>query len=97
MCALSLTGEICLVADTLPRNAVVRLWAPKLESCVSRSGSMLGSKLQLVKEATNFMVQQLSSVDRLSVVSFDHEVRFCCQDSKTVLASKSVQKLCCRY
>lgn len=35
---------------------------------------MAGSKLSLVKEATQFMVQQMSSVDRLSVVSFDDKV-----------------------
>lgn len=32
---------------------------------------MRGSKLDLVKQAIKFMVQQLSSTDRLSVVSFD--------------------------
>lgn len=36
-----------------------------------RSGSMRGSKLNLVKQAIKFMIQQLSSTDRLSIVSFD--------------------------
>ena len=35
---------------------------------------MAGNKLSLVKEATQFMVQQMCSVDRLSVVSFDDKV-----------------------
>ncbi|DBA94803.1 hypothetical protein WJX77_010279 [Trebouxia sp. C0004] len=42
---------------------------------IDRSGSMAGDKLSLVKEATQFMVQQMSSVDRLSVVSFDNKVQ----------------------
>ena len=32
---------------------------------------MRGSKLDLVKQAIKFMIQQLSSTDRLSIVSFD--------------------------
>ncbi len=45
-----------------------------MSSSTYRSGSMAGKKLSLVKEATQFMVQQMSSADRLSVVSFDDKV-----------------------
>lgn len=50
---------------------------------------MAGSKLSLVKEATQFMVQQMSSVDRLSVVSFDDKVgnKFRCIASLCTLLS----------
>ena len=37
---------------------------------------MAGNKLSLVKEATQFMVQQMSRADRLSVVSFDDKVHW---------------------
>ena len=41
---------------------------------VDRSVSMSGAKLMLVKEALCYLVSQLGSGDRLSVVSFDHDV-----------------------
>jgi uncharacterized protein YegL len=41
---------------------------------VDRSGSMTGAKIGLVKEALSYLLTQLKAGDRLSVVSFDHEV-----------------------
>lgn len=35
---------------------------------------MAGAKLQSVKDTTKFLVQQLSSQDRLSVVTFQSDV-----------------------
>ena len=35
---------------------------------------MAGAKLQAVKDTTKFLVQQLSSQDKLSVVSFENDV-----------------------
>eukprot|EP00008_Paramoeba_atlantica_P015048 CAMPEP_0201483928 /NCGR_PEP_ID=MMETSP0151_2-20130828/8122_1 /ASSEMBLY_ACC=CAM_ASM_000257 /TAXON_ID=200890 /ORGANISM="Paramoeba atlantica, Strain 621/1 / CCAP 1560/9" /LENGTH=520 /DNA_ID=CAMNT_0047867319 /DNA_START=458 /DNA_END=2020 /DNA_ORIENTATION=+ len=41
---------------------------------VDRSGSMSGSKIQLVKEALSYLLTQLTSEDRLCVVSFDNNI-----------------------
>ena len=43
-------------------------------------------KLDLVKEATTFMVQQMCSTDRLSVVCFDQQVNICCTSLLVVLS-----------
>jgi len=41
---------------------------------VDRSGSMGGQKIELVKETLAYVISQLTSVDRLSIVSFDDGV-----------------------
>lgn len=45
-----------------------------LIAVLDRSGSMGVAKLQAVKDTTTFLVQQMSSQDRLGVVSFDDQV-----------------------
>lgn len=37
---------------------------------------MAGGKLNAVKKTMNFLVQQMSAVDRLSIVTFSNDVRF---------------------
>ena len=60
---------------------------------VDRSGSMMGAKLALVKEALCYLVSQLGSEDRLSVVSFDHQVydvfglRVCSEEGKKTMTN----------
>ncbi|KAM0915833.1 hypothetical protein ACQ4PT_010583 [Festuca glaucescens] len=39
------------------------------------SGSMIGSKLALLKQAMGFVIDNLGSADRLSVVTFNHDAR----------------------
>ena len=39
------------------------------------SGSMFGEKIKLVKETLIFIIDQLSSTDRLGLISFNHEAR----------------------
>ena len=46
---------------------------------------MQGRKLELVKEATKFMVQQMSATDRLSVVSFDDKACIQCKKETSQL------------
>ena len=67
-------------------TAIASLKAPKNENVaterspcdivavVDRSGSMSGSKLELVKEALAYLLTQLQDGDRLSVVAFDHRI-----------------------
>lgn len=46
-----------------------------LSVVVDRSGSMQGDKLEYVKKAAKSLVRKLGKKDRLSVVSYGHEVR----------------------
>ncbi len=46
-----------------------------LSLVLDRSGSMQGNKLEYIKQAANYLVQRLSSKDRLNVVSYDHMVK----------------------
>lgn len=48
-----------------------------LTAVLDRSGSMAGSKLHMVLETNKFMVTQTSSCDRLSIVTYDSQVRVC--------------------
>lgn len=54
-------------------------------AAIDRSGSMK-DHLPLLKETLTFMVQQFRAGDRLSLVSFDHEVRYVigCLQSRVV-------------
>jgi len=42
---------------------------------IDRSGSMNGVKLELVKQTLRFMIDALQNVDRLSIVTFDDNIR----------------------
>ena len=68
-----------------PAFAVLSLLAPPeakeasrapvhLTAVLDQSGSMGGSKLELVKATTDFMATQLTKSDMLSIVSYDSEV-----------------------
>lgn len=46
-----------------------------LVAVIDRSGSMQGKKLELVIDTLRFMLQQLKAEDRLSLVSYDTNVR----------------------
>lgn len=46
-----------------------------LSLVIDRSGSMSGEKLQYAKQAATFVVEQLEPSDRVSVVSYDNNVR----------------------
>ena len=39
------------------------------------SGSMAGSKIELLKETVNFVVDTLSEGDRISIVQFNHRAK----------------------
>lgn len=42
---------------------------------LDRSGSMSGSKIQLLKRSTEFLVEKLQGSDSLGVVSYSSDVR----------------------
>ncbi|KAL0038635.1 hypothetical protein WJX79_000718 [Trebouxia sp. C0005] len=46
-----------------------------LVAVLDRSGSMRGAKLTSVKDTSDFLVQQMSAEDRLSIVTFESKVR----------------------
>jgi len=45
-----------------------------LVTVIDRSGSMGGNKITLVKETLKFVVRQLKSMDRLSIITYDHMI-----------------------
>eukprot|EP01123_Difflugia_compressa_P010859 TRINITY_DN409_c0_g1_i3.p1 TRINITY_DN409_c0_g1~~TRINITY_DN409_c0_g1_i3.p1 ORF type:complete len:471 (+),score=75.26 TRINITY_DN409_c0_g1_i3:63-1475(+) len=45
-----------------------------LVTVIDRSGSMGGLKIELVKETLKFIVRQLKSKDKMSIVIYDHDV-----------------------
>jgi len=64
-----------IIAPTyIPKEGEIR--APiDLVCVIDKSGSMGGEKIRLVKESLLFMIDQLKSGDRLSIVSFDSSVK----------------------
>jgi len=56
------------LGETAKRGAV------DLVAIIDKSGSMQGSKLKLVQETMSFMIQQLSSQDKLAIVLFGTNV-----------------------
>ncbi|KAL3138377.1 hypothetical protein ABBQ32_006179 [Trebouxia sp. C0010 RCD-2024] len=66
---------IMLASITGSQIASDRQRAPlDLVAVLDRSGSMAGGKLNAVKKTMNFLVQQMSAVDRLSIVTFSNDV-----------------------
>uniref|UniRef100_A0A7S0WEN2 VWFA domain-containing protein n=1 Tax=Hemiselmis tepida TaxID=464990 RepID=A0A7S0WEN2_9CRYP len=63
-----------------------------LTSVLDRSGSMGGSKLDLVKRTSDFMMQHLSSQDKLGVVIYDSDVQELLQLARTSEAFKAEAK-----
>eukprot|EP00451_Oxyrrhis_marina_P012715 CAMPEP_0204316326 /NCGR_PEP_ID=MMETSP0469-20131031/5329_1 /ASSEMBLY_ACC=CAM_ASM_000384 /TAXON_ID=2969 /ORGANISM="Oxyrrhis marina" /LENGTH=471 /DNA_ID=CAMNT_0051297085 /DNA_START=29 /DNA_END=1444 /DNA_ORIENTATION=+ len=68
-----------------------------LTAVIDRSGSMQGSKIELVKKTMKFLLSQLRADDRFGLVTFDHGVRedfpltFATEDAKTELVAKIAQ------
>lgn len=81
--ALSSTGS--LDSDILHFHAAGKYTIQCQTPCTAlcRSASMQGNKLELVKEATKFMVKEMSAIDRLSLVSFNDQA-CCCQLSQSL-------------
>lgn len=71
-------------AEGTPNRDKARL-PLNLSVVLDRSGSMAGDKLSYVKQAAQFLVQHLTSADRLSVVSYN-------QDVTTNVPSQKVEK-----
>ncbi|KAL0298992.1 UNVERIFIED_CONTAM: E3 ubiquitin-protein ligase WAV3 [Sesamum radiatum] len=70
------TVLVGLKAPSLSNDAGFAQRAPiDLVTVLDVSGSMLGSKLDLVKRAVNFVIDNLGPSDRLSVVSFATQAR----------------------
>lgn len=42
---------------------------------IDTSGSMSGTKIKLVKETLNFLVEELKEIDRLCLIEFNNEMR----------------------
>ena len=63
-----------------------------LSSVLDKSGSMGGQKLALVKRASDFMVTQLGSRDKLGVVQYDSQVNELIPLSRTSAAFKTESK-----
>ena len=85
----------------VPLTFNVRLQAPEIKdegqqravvsltSVLDKSGSMQGGKLGLVKRSSNFMLNQLSSSDKLGVVTYDSHVNEIIPLSRTTEGFKS--------
>ena len=88
----------------VPLTFNVRLQAPEIKdegqqravvsltSVLDKSGSMRGGKLGLVKRSSNFMLNQLSSSDKLGVVTYDSHVNEIIPLSRTTEGFKSEAK-----
>ena len=63
-----------------------------LSSVLDKSGSMGGQKLDLVKRASDFMVAQLGSRDKLGVVQYDSHVSELIPLSRASVAFKTESK-----
>jgi len=63
-----------------------------LSSVLDKSGSMGGSKLDLVKRTSDFMMQHLSSQDKLGVVTYDSDVQELIKLSRTSESFKAEAK-----
>merc|ERR1719487_16993 len=70
---VSLTFNVRLQAPEIKDEGQQRA-VVSLTSVLDKSGSMQGGKLNLVKRASNFMLSQLSSSDKLGVVEYDSRV-----------------------
>eukprot|EP00287_Rhodomonas_sp_CCMP768_P005503 CAMPEP_0196724340 /NCGR_PEP_ID=MMETSP1091-20130531/6229_1 /TAXON_ID=302021 /ORGANISM="Rhodomonas sp., Strain CCMP768" /LENGTH=616 /DNA_ID=CAMNT_0042066449 /DNA_START=26 /DNA_END=1877 /DNA_ORIENTATION=+ len=57
-----------VVEDTAKRSTV------SLTAVIDKSGSMSGEKLELVKQTCDFMLNQLSSKDKMGLVEYDSDV-----------------------
>eukprot|EP01080_Neovahlkampfia_damariscottae_P003093 gene3093-5263_t len=65
---------------------------------IDKSGSMEGEKLKLVKSSLNFMVEQLNSNDKLSIITFDTfvstDLEICSMDETgKKIAKKVIQSI----
>ena len=69
-------GQVFAVLSLLapPEDGEASRAPVHLTAVLDQSGSMGGSKLELVKATTDFMATQLSKSDMLSIVSYDSEV-----------------------
>ncbi|WP_204151718.1 VWA domain-containing protein [Leptolyngbya sp. CCY15150] len=65
-----LAVSISAIAESLNRHAPLNLCL-----ILDHSGSMNGKPLDIVKQAANRIVEQLSPGDRLSIVAFDHKAK----------------------
>ena len=59
---------------------------------VDRSGSMSGDKMEYVKKATNFVVDNLNAADQLSIVQYDDRIEVV-TPSQSVKNKKQIQDL----
>lgn len=59
---------------------------------VDRSGSMSGKKIEFVKKATNFVVENLNATDQLSIVQYDDRIEVV-SPAQAVKNKKHIQSL----
>ncbi len=57
---------------------------------IDKSGSMAGSKMQLTKETANLVAKELSTIDRLSIITYDSHVACAMPLSKMDAHGKSL-------
>lgn len=73
--ATSESTATCLVSLLAPSMDEDRRAPVSVTLVLDKSGSMAGSKLNLVKATCKFLLQQLGSRDSVSVVSYESQVR----------------------
>jgi ADP-ribosylglycohydrolase/Mg-chelatase subunit ChlD len=64
--------EVCLTAP--PKDSTGSRHPLNISLVLDRSGSMQGEKLESVKRAATYLIDQMAENDRVSVVTFDDEV-----------------------
>ena len=62
----------CAVILNAPDQAAVQRVGVDIVCVIDVSGSMSGEKLDMVKRTMNFMISQLSEIDRLCIISFNN-------------------------
>lgn len=61
-----------LLSNTASEKELDELHVPvDLVCVVDQSGSMQGTKIELLKQTLNYIVDQMGVLDRLSIISFD--------------------------
>ncbi|GMH39703.1 hypothetical protein BSKO_07601 [Bryopsis sp. KO-2023] len=72
---VSTTRASFVVTIQAPKGSIADRAAVSVTAVLDRSGSMSGSKIQLLKKSTEFLVEKLQGQDSLGIVSYASDVR----------------------
>jgi hypothetical protein len=66
-----------------------------LVAVVDKSGSMQGSKMELVRGTVDFLAEQLSKEDALGLITYNHKVRCAATETGSGAAVGFAGRICC--